>query len=80
MFRWVHDALLAMEGTGAPDRLSLMPQGHKLELYVTTTDFYGYERLLPLYDPASAPDTGHRHVLEFQFQEGTEADQFGPED
>jgi patatin-related protein len=78
MFDWVREALETMDGTAVGRPSSLMPQGHRLELFVTTTDFYGYQRLLPLYDPASAPDNGHRHVLEFRFQEGTDLDQFGP--
>jgi len=44
--RLLYDALDAMErGTRTPP---LLPPGHPLDLFVTTTDFYGYPEHLPL--------------------------------
>ena len=46
---WLYDALQDMDKERKPaDVLTLMPPGHLLELYVTTTDFYGYNRSVTL--------------------------------
>ena len=55
-----------------------MPDGHELELFVTATDFTGYDRELVLSDPPLVHDQAHRHVLRFRHGDG--ADDFGPED
>jgi patatin-related protein len=70
MFGLVLEALAGMEktrpapGSGTPE--TLMPEGHALELFVTTTDFTGLVRSLPAYSPKQVSDLGHRHVLEFR--------------
>jgi patatin-related protein len=38
----------------------LLPPGHPLDLFVTTTDFYGYLELLRLNSPPVVEDTEHR--------------------
>jgi hypothetical protein len=43
-----------------------MPEGHALELFVTTTDFTGMVRSLPAYSPKIVSDLVHRHVLAFR--------------
>jgi patatin-related protein len=71
MYGWVVDALNDMEasrdGSGPP---TLLPPGHPLELRVPVTDFYGYEREMPTYDPKRLTDRWFRHVLRFSSVDG----------
>ena len=66
MARWLHQAL-ARDGCGSAERgpESLLPPGHPLDLWVTITDFYGYQRLIPLSRPRFVSDARHRHALDF---------------
>jgi patatin-related protein len=52
---------------GQINKHSLLPLGHKLELFVTLTDFYGYKRGMPLNDPAYISELEHRHNLQFSY-------------
>ena len=85
---WLYDALEDMDKERTPaEVLSLMPPGHLLQLYVTTTDFYGYNRSVTLAGPETEPaeeapsvfDWRHRHVLEFRHGDGRD-DFKAPED
>jgi patatin-related protein len=69
MARWIYDAFKSMDEKGStPASLeTLMPPQHKLELFVTATDFYGYGRQVPYADPNPIHDRRHRHVLGFRF-------------
>jgi patatin-related protein len=69
MARWIYDAFRGMDEKGStPAGLAtLMPPAHKLELFVTATDFFGYGRQVPYVDPNPIRDTRHRHVLWFRF-------------
>jgi patatin-related protein len=69
MARWIYDAFHGMDGKGSSpaDLTTLMPDSHKLELFVTATDFFGYGRQVPYADPNPINDTRHRHVLWFRF-------------
>ena len=70
MSRWLHGALHDMNGTEVlPDARSLLPGDHVLDLYVPITDFHGYEREIPLYDPRFVRDRTHRHVMHFRHVE-----------
>jgi len=60
------DACRAMEKDAVPGG-SLLPTGHKLELIVAVTDFYGYTQNIPLHDPPSIREREHRHVLKFDY-------------
>ncbi|MCF8473471.1 MAG: patatin-like protein [Emcibacter sp.] len=46
---------------------SLMPYGHKLDLYVTVTDYYGFRRLIPMNDPPLIYEQEHRHKFYFSY-------------
>ena len=70
MLRWVHQALGAMNATATPGDGSLMPEDHRLDLYVTLTDCSGYRRTIDIYDPAAIFDREHRHVLNFSYDRG----------
>jgi patatin-related protein len=69
MARWIYDAFHSMDDKGStPASLeTLMPPQHKLDLFVTATDFYGYGRQVPYADPNPINDRRHRHVLGFRF-------------
>jgi patatin-related protein len=69
MARWIYDAFHSMDDKGsAPAGLdTLMPERHKIELFVTATDFYGYGRQVPYADPNPIQDRRHRHVLAFHY-------------
>ncbi len=65
------DSLInAMEAMGAPRSPidSLIPTGLKLDMVVTLTDFFGYERQIKLYDPPVIEDREHRHRLQFRYR------------
>ena len=56
-----------------------MPEGHDLELFVPITDFAGYNREVPLYDPRFFSDRSHRHVMAFHHPRAAgDADGLGP--
>ncbi|MGV8996507.1 MAG: patatin-like protein [Parvibaculaceae bacterium] len=68
------NALRTMHNVDAPAERrnrSLLPVGHKLELIVSVTDFYGYTQDIPLHDPASIQEREHRHVLKFRYAQHT---------
>lgn len=66
MATWLHEALEAMDDSGPRSRLStLMPVGASMDLMVTMTDFYGYDRQVSIRSPKSVHDEQHRHVLRF---------------
>src|SRR5215831_9499543 len=68
MSRWLHGALTEMDTAPPNGSASLLPPGHPLDLYVTITDFYGYQRLIPLSRPRFATDARHRHAVEFHYE------------
>ena len=47
---------------------SLMPRDHQLDLFVTITDFYGYDRQVPIFRPRFVHDHRHRHALTFSYR------------
>jgi patatin-related protein len=79
MAQWLHEALIEMDTTPASAELSsLMPLGSRLYLMVTMTDFYGYDRQVPIWAPPIVHDEQHRHVFHFTHEAG--ADRFGETD
>jgi patatin-related protein len=77
---WLYDALTGMDASGsAQDAVpTLMPPDHSLQLFVTMTDFYGYDRQIVISDPILANDRRHRHVFEFRYDESSGVDLFTP--
>ena len=67
MCRWLHGAFEEMDAqrSSYPTPKTLLPPDQTLDLFVTTTDFRGYPRELPIYDPRVVTDVAHRHVLHF---------------
>jgi patatin-related protein len=70
MSKWLYGALRDMNGKQVlPGVASLLPEDHVLDLYVPITDFHGYEREIPLYDPRFVRDRTHRHLMHFRHQQ-----------
>ena len=63
----MYDAALAMGDSKTPTA-SLLPTGQGLDLFVTLTDYYGYQQLLPIHDPPFVYELEHRHVLHFMYR------------
>jgi patatin-related protein len=76
MTKWLHDALVEMDkGTPSPSGLtSLLPPGNQLDLFVTITDFYGYQRSIALDWPRWVHEDRRRHALNFHYESGGEDD------
>ena len=67
---WLHDALVEMNNTRVlPGFDALLPDDQVLELYVPITDFHGYDREIPLYDPRFIRDRTHRHLMHFRHRQ-----------
>ena len=62
----MYDATVSM---GRPKSLtaSLLPSGQDLDLFVTMTDYHGYNELVQIHDPPLIYETEHRHVLHFKY-------------
>ena len=72
MFGWLVDAFEGMKPRKGPAQTgSLLPDGHELRLFATTTDFYGYGRRIPITDPTEIREKRHRHVMEFRYVRGS---------
>ncbi|NOZ42240.1 MAG: patatin-like protein, partial [Alphaproteobacteria bacterium] len=54
-------------GMGKTDDHSLMPYGHRLDLYVTVTDYYGFRRVISMNDPSTIHEREHRHNFYFSY-------------
>jgi patatin-related protein len=84
MLGWLFDALETMDRAPSSyrpkdGRNSLMPAGHELQLFVTTTDYNGYRQYMTIADPPTVTERRNRHILNFRYLPEEQADQFGPE-
>ena len=63
----MYDAVTSM---GAPKHAatSLLPSGHSLDLFVTVTDYYGYQQLVQIHDPPLIHELDHHHILHFTYR------------
>ena len=63
----MYDAVISM---GAPKsaRASLLPSGQSLDLFVTLTDYHGYQQLVQIHDPPLIHELEHHHVLHFTYR------------
>jgi patatin-related protein len=77
MAQWLFEALQGMDTGGSEpgDLKTLVPRDGRLDLFVTITDFYGYDRQIPIADPLLVHDSRHRHALAFGY-DGGETDEF----
>ena len=67
MAEFMYDAMLAMEAP-RDRRASLLPSNQRLDLFITLTDHYGYQRLVRIHHPPVIHEREHRHVLRFRYQ------------
>jgi patatin-related protein len=63
----MYDAVTSM-GTPKRPTASLLPSGHGLDLFVTLTDFHGYQQLVQIHDPPLIHELEHHHVLKFSYR------------
>lgn len=63
----MYDAVAAM-GTPQEKRSSLLPSGQGLDLFVTLTDFNGYQRTMQIHNPPIIHEHEHRHHLHFKYR------------
>jgi patatin-related protein len=61
---WMLDACDEMDPPGR-HRGSLLPPGHRLDLFVTLTDYRGHSHIIQLHDPPSVEETEHRRIICF---------------
>jgi patatin-related protein len=64
MAGWLYDALNEMDKQAVGIH-SLMPEGDRLDLFVTTTDLNGYPQQVVINDPPLASEKHFPHVLHF---------------
>ena len=65
MTEFMYDAMRAQE---PPRGTSLLPSGHKLDLFITLTDHYGYQRQVQIHQPPLIHEREHRHILHFHYE------------
>jgi patatin-related protein len=60
----------AMTVMGAPKTpgATLLPSNQSLDLFVTLTDYHGYEHLIQIHDPPFIHERQHHHVLHFAYE------------
>lgn len=66
MTRLMYEAVQSL-GTTHP-AASLLPAGHRLDLFVTLTDYHGYRRAIELHDPIVIDEREHERVLRFSYE------------
>ena len=69
----MYDAVTSM-GTAKDRKRSLLPSGHLLDLFVTLTDYYGYQELVQIHDPPLIHELNHHHVLHFTYRRHSNGD------
>ena len=63
----MYDAVTSM-GMARHAQDSLLPPGQSLDLFVTMTDYHGYQQLVQIHDPSLIPELEHRHILQFGYR------------
>ena len=66
---WMLDACDRMEDHVPADGC-LLPPGHRLDLFVTLTDYRGHRHRIELHDPPSVDETEHRRIVCFTCRRG----------
>ncbi len=64
----MYDAMTVMGAPRTPSS-TLLPSNHSLDLFVTLTDYHGYDQLIQIHDPPFIHERQHHHVLHFGFQQ-----------
>jgi patatin-related protein len=63
----MYDAVTSM-GAAKDPAASLLPTGQSLDLFVTLTDYYGYQQLIQIHDPPLIHELDHHHILHFTYR------------
>src|SRR4029079_16078133 len=63
-----------LDGDGEGPKSSLLPSGQLLDLFVTLTDYYGYQELVQIHDPPLIHELNHHHVLHFTYRRHSNGD------
>jgi patatin-related protein len=63
----MYDAVVAM-GAAREPKASLLPSGQSLDLFVTLTDYHGYQQLVQIHDPPLIHERDHHHILRFTYR------------
>jgi patatin-related protein len=63
----MYDAVTSMGAVKDPTK-SLLPSGQSLDLFVTLTDYYGYQQLIQIHDPPLIHELDHHHILHFTYR------------
>jgi patatin-related protein len=63
----MYDALTSL-GVPRNPQASLLPSGQALDLFVTVTDYHGYEQLVQIHNPPLIHELEHRHILHFGYR------------
>lgn len=77
---WMLDACDSMDLPAKPGA-SLLPPGHRLDLFVTVTDYLGHHHRITLHDPPVVEETEHRRILSFSCRRALSGElqsEFGP--
>jgi patatin-related protein len=78
---WMLDACDSMD-LGARPGHTLLPPGHRLDLFVTVTDYRGDRHSIQLHDPPVVEETEHRRIIAFSSRRllsGELSSEFGPD-
>lgn len=78
---WMLDACDSMDAAGSAST-SLLPPGHRLDLFVTVTDYRGHRHSIALHDPPVVEETEHRRILAFTCRRALSGEiqsEFGPD-
>jgi patatin-related protein len=73
MAELMYDAITIMGAPREPGA-SLLPTTQRLELFVTLTDFHGYQQPIAIHDPPLIHEQEHRHVLRFSYRRGPDGE------
>ena len=68
MAHLMYDAMTVMGAPRTPGA-TLLPSNQSLDLFVTLTDYHGYEHLIQIHDPPFIHERRHHHVLHFGYQQ-----------
>ncbi len=77
---WMLDACDSMDAAGSAST-SLLPPGHRLDLFVTVTDYRGHRHSIALHDPPVVEETEHRRIIAFTCRRALSGElqsEFGP--
>ncbi|WND01617.1 patatin-like protein [Temperatibacter marinus] len=69
MLGWMLEAARDL-GKSQQSKGSLLPRGHRLDLFVPVTNFYGQKKTMPLHDPSTISEPRHALTLKFSHIRG----------